>query len=299
MGWRHRNPAKTLPTLFCPFAATSGSRFQFEHILLPFVQAAMIRSLLSCFCLGLSLASAAPENSNWDFKLTREDGAGKTLARTSTTVAVIGGGREALAKLPLRISEFRQWYVRVEVYVEDKLITFEFDEAGPADAAGADPKETSPELSWFDSRQEWQGPGTYTLCAFGDERVTVRIGPQGEKDLPERKPARSLVLTRRSADGSIRMTSSVPWIPLKDSAIFMCLPETANPTIQPVRCLIDEVSDRKIFRFLLRHPASATHPATPVSHDLRLNLPEGEKPLTACEQDGETLEVQFLGGLPD
>lgn len=259
----------------------------------------MIRSLLTFLCLGLTLASAAPENSNWDFTLTRQDGADKTLARTSTTVAVISGGRVALAKLPLRISESRQWYVHVEVNVEDKLIIFEFDEAGPADAAGADPKDTSPQLSWFDSRQEWQGPGTYTLCAFGDEQVTVRIGPQGEEDLPERKPARSLVLTRRSADGNIRMTSSVPWTPLKDSAILICLPGTANPTIQPVRCWIDEGGDRRIFRLLLLHPASAAHPATPVSHDLRLDLPEGEKPLKACEQDGETLEVQFLGGLPE
>ena len=256
----------------------------------------MIRSLLTSFCLGLTLASAAPEHSNWDLTLTRQDGAGKTLARTSTTVAVISGGRAVLAKLPLRISQSRQWYVRVEVYVEDKLITFDFDEAGPADAAGSDPKETSPELSWFDSRQEWQGPGIYTLCAVGGERVTLQIGPQGEKDFPERKPARSLVLTRRSADGSIRVTSSVPWIPLKGSAIFMCLPETAHPTIQPVRCLIDEEGDRRFFRILLRHPASAAHPATPVSHDLRLDLPEGEQPLKACEQDGETLEVQFLGG---
>lgn len=259
----------------------------------------MIRSLLTSFCLALSLASAAPDETSWDFILTREDGAGEILARTSTTVAVISEGRAALAKLPLRISESRQWYVRVEVYVEDKLITFEFDEAGPAEAAGADPKEISPELSWFDSCQEWQGPGTYTLCAFGDERVTVRIGPQGEKDLLERKPARSLVLTRRSADGSIRMMSSVPWIPLKGSEILMCLPETAHPMIKPVRCLIDEDGDRRIFRLLLRHPASAAHPATPVSHDLRLDLPEGEKPLKACEQDGETLEVQFLGGLPE
>ena len=38
--------------------------------------------------------------------------------------------------------------------------------------------------------------------------------------------------------------------------------------------------------------------ATPVSHDLKLDRPEGEKPLKACEQDGETLEVQFLGGPP-
>jgi len=259
----------------------------------------MIRSLLSCFCLGLSLASAAPENSNWDFTLTRQDGDGKPLARTIATVAVISEGREAIAKLPLRISEFRQWYVRVEVYVEEKLITFEFDEAGPADAAGADPKETSPELSWFDSRQEWQGPGTYTLCTFGEERVAVQIGPRGEKDLPERKPARSLVLTRRSADGSIRMKSSVTWIPLKDSAIILCLPEPGSALIQPARCWLDDAGDRRIFRLRLWHPSSAAHPATPVSHDLWLDLPEGEKPLKACEQDGETLEVQFLGGMPE
>lgn len=257
----------------------------------------MIGSLLTCFCLGLTLASAAPENSNWDFMLTREDGAGKTLARTSTTVALISGGQAAITSLPLRISEFRQWDVRIEAYVEDKLLTFELEETALADAAGADAKETSPRRSWFDSRQEWQGPGTYTLCTFGEERVTVQIGPQGEKDLPERKPARSLVLTRRSADGSVRITSSVPWIPLKDSAIILCLPEPGSALIQPARCWLDDAGDRRIFRLRLLHPASAARPATQVSHDLWLDLPEGEKPLKACEQDGEMLEVQFLGGL--
>ena len=54
---------------------------------------------------------------------------------------------------------------------------------------------------------------------------------------------------------------------------------------------------RRIFHFPFRHPASPGHPATPVSHDLWLDLPEGEKPLKACEQDGKTLEVQLLGGL--
>lgn len=259
----------------------------------------MIRSLLTYFRLGLTLASAAPDDANWDLTLIRQDGAGNTLARTSTTVAVIGGGQEAITQLPLRISKFRQWDVRIEVSVELKLLTFVVDEVGLAGAAGADQKETSPRLSWLDSRQEWQGPGTYSLCAFGDERVTVQIGPQGEMDLPERKPARSLVLTRRSADGSIRMTFSMPWIPTGDSACYLCLMEPGNPAIQPARCWIDEVGDRRILRMRLRYPASAAHPATPVSHDLWLDLPEGEKPLKACEQDGETLEVQFLGGLPE
>lgn len=259
----------------------------------------MIRSLLTCLCLGLSLASAAPEVPNWDFTLTRHDSAGKTLARTSTTVALISGGQAAITSLPLRISEFRQWDVRIEVYADEKLLTFEFDEAGAADAGGSDPNETSPRRSWFDSRQEWQGPGTYTLCTFGEERVIVQIGPRGEQDFPERKPARSLVLTRRSADGSVRMVSSAPWIPVKDSAIILCLPEPGSALIQPARCWLDDPGDRRIFRLRLLHPASASHPATPVSHDLWLDLPEGEKPLKACEQDGEMLEVQFLGGLPE
>lgn len=259
----------------------------------------MIRSLLTCLCLGFSLAPAAPENSNWDITLARQNDAGKTLARTSTTVAVIGGGQEAITNLPLRISELRQWDVRVEVSVQQKLLTFVIDEVGLAAVAGSDLKETSSRLSWLDSRQEWQGPGTYTLCTIGDERVTVQIGPQGEKDHPERKPASSLVLTRRSADGSIRTTSSIPWIPHEDSATFLSLQEPGKPEILPARCWIDGAGDRKILRLRLRHPASASRPATPVSHDLWLDLPEGEKPLKACEQDGETLEVQFLGGLPE
>jgi hypothetical protein len=94
------------------------------------------------------------------------------------------------------------------------------------------------------------------------------------------------------------MMSSMPWMPVKNSAWYLCLPSRDTAEIQPARCWIDDLDDRRVLRLHIRRPASAAYPATQVSHNLWLNLPDGENPSKICEQDGEILELQFLGGIP-
>ncbi len=256
----------------------------------------MIKMLLTMVCFGFAVLAAEPESETWDLSLIRQDESGAALAKTSTTTTVVGDERELIGNFPLRISRERQWVVRIDLNAKEGVFLFSVTEPAAPDNPREVQADQAQGLLLFESQQAWQGSGRYTLCTFGGERLMAWIGLTGEKDLPERVPARSVEFVRRTADGKPETRCSVPWMPGQKNA-HLALPVPGSVAFQRARCWIERSTGNPILRLRLRQADTSTFPAAAVSHDLWLTPRIDGQTQTACDQDGEKLEIQLTGGI--
>lgn len=257
----------------------------------------MIKFLLTLACLGCAALSAEPASETWDLTLLRQDESGTVLSKTSTTTPVIGDERELIGNFPLRISGERQWVIRIDLNAKEKAFLFSIREPAAPGSPRGDQAAEPQGLLLFDSRQAWQGSGRYTLCTVGGERVVASIGLTGETDLPERAAAQSVALVRRSADGKPASKCSVPWMPEQKDGCHLALPMPGSTAFQRARCWMETSTGKTIFRLRIRPTDTPASPSGTVSHDLWLTPRTDGQPQTACEQDGEKLDIHLTGGI--
>lgn len=244
----------------------------------------------------LSMAAATAKHPDQHFTLKHLDKGGNTLSQTSSRVAALGSHKNYAALLPLRYSHENQWTIRIDLTEEDQMLHYVIYSAALTPEGSINQK-SKILPTHFDSRQKWQGPGIYTLCTIMGNRVVVEITNKPDNKLEQIISPHRISLTNKRADGSVIGECSTPWVPSdEDERIWLALPTRDANVHRTVIFGTSQIDEIDLSTLQIYFPKNLQEEHIYLNHSLTLDLNKADEVYTACEQDGEKIEIQLIGG---